>query len=355
MKTTYLIISSLCLALLSACATTQNSSVQVVDESVNQPVNRTNNKSVSNTSTRPNNSSVNTSTNNSAPLTASQYEVSKGDTMYSIGRKFGTDYRKLAEYNQIPEPYTVKVGQVLNIPSQNGNGPVNNQNAANQNTSNTNGAQVVTRPIETPSVNTNTTTNNTANTQGIPTLNQPKSVRDLASTKPKAIVNNTTNNESTPSSDAQTTVTQTPASAANPPAVSKNTPEIDVDTIGDNNIRWIWPTNGRVTSTYNSKTNKGIDIAGIVGQAVYAAGSGKVIYSGTDIRGYGKLVIVKHNKNYLSVYALQGNILVNEGQYVTVGEKIAEMGKDSQYMVKMHFEIRLKGKSVDPKPYLPNR
>ncbi|MEI8119101.1 MAG: peptidoglycan DD-metalloendopeptidase family protein, partial [Methylophilaceae bacterium] len=95
-----------------------------------------------------------------------------------------------------------------------------------------------------------------------------------------------------------------------------------------------------------------IDIAGSAGQAINAAAGGKVIYSGSDLRGYGKLVIIKHNANYLSVYAHNSNLLVKEGQQVVSGQKIAEMGSSDSDKVKLHFEIRKLGKSVDPSKYL---
>ena len=105
-------------------------------------------------------------------------------------------------------------------------------------------------------------------------------------------------------------------------------------------------------ANFNEGSNKGIDIAGSNGQAVNAAATGKVIYSGSDLRGYGKLVIIKHNATYLSVYAHNSQILVKEGQQVTRDQKIAEMGNTDSNSVKLHFEIRRQGKSVDPSKYL---
>ena len=105
-------------------------------------------------------------------------------------------------------------------------------------------------------------------------------------------------------------------------------------------------------ANFNEASNKGIDIAGIAGQAVNAAAPGKVIYSGSDLRGYGKLVIIKHNATYLSVYAHNSLILVKEGQPIARGQKIAEMGNSDSNSVKLHFEIRRQGKSVDPSKYL---
>ena len=116
---------------------------------------------------------------------------------------------------------------------------------------------------------------------------------------------------------------------------------------------WFWPTQGKVIANFNEATNKGVDIAGTKGQAINASAAGKVIYSGSDLRGYGKLVIIKHNPTFLSVYAHNSKILVKEGQPVKAGQKIAEMGDTDTNRIKLHFEIRERGKSVDPTKYLP--
>jgi lipoprotein NlpD len=116
---------------------------------------------------------------------------------------------------------------------------------------------------------------------------------------------------------------------------------------------WAWPTQGKVIKGFSeSGSARGIDIAGTMGQPIHAASPGKVIYSGEDLRGYGKLVIIKHDDTFLSVYAHNSKILVKEGQQVLKGQKIAEMGNTDTDQVKLHFEIRQQGKSVDPMKYL---
>ena len=102
-------------------------------------------------------------------------------------------------------------------------------------------------------------------------------------------------------------------------------------------------------------TNKGVDIGGKIGEPVYASASGRVVYSGSGLRGYGKLVIIKHNQTYLSAYAHNNNILVKEGQNVAKGQKIAEVGNTDADQAKLHFEIRRLGKPVDPLKFLPDR
>jgi lipoprotein NlpD len=124
---------------------------------------------------------------------------------------------------------------------------------------------------------------------------------------------------------------------------------------GSDDVPWIWPANGKLVGTFSESGSKGVDIAGKAGDPVIAAGDGKVVYSGTGLRGYGKLVIIKHNAVYLSAYAHNREILVKEGQSVTRGQKIAEMGNTDADQVKLHFEVRRMGKPVDPLKHLPPR
>jgi lipoprotein NlpD len=122
----------------------------------------------------------------------------------------------------------------------------------------------------------------------------------------------------------------------------------------DDRLEWLWPATGKIVTGFSDTANlKGIDIAGKAGQPVIASAAGKVVYAGTGLRGYGKLVIVKHNNSYLSAYAHNKDLLVKEGQQVTRGQKIAEMGNTDSDEVKLHFEIRKLGKPVDPIKYLP--
>jgi lipoprotein NlpD len=122
-------------------------------------------------------------------------------------------------------------------------------------------------------------------------------------------------------------------------------------------LRWHWPTHGHVIETFSSKssTRKGIDIAGRLGQGVKAASAGRVVYSGSGLRGYGKLIIVKHNEQYLSAYAHNRKLLVKQGDTVKLGQRIAEMGRSGTDRVKLHFEIRREGNPVNPMRYLPKR
>jgi lipoprotein NlpD len=138
-----------------------------------------------------------------------------------------------------------------------------------------------------------------------------------------------------------------PPSAPPPPASpSPNDDAEDLD--------WIWPAKGKLVTGFSDTANlKGIDIAGSAGQPVVASAPGRVVYAGSGLRGYGKLVIIKHNKTFLSAYAHNREILVKEGQQVARGQKIAEMGSTDTDQVKLHFEIRRLGRPMDPLKYLP--
>lgn len=249
------------------------------------------------------------------------YTVKKGDTLYAIGLEFGYDYKEIASANNLSPPYAIKVGQKLNLPaSSTPEKPIATAEDG-----------VVVTPIKVEPVASDTKTTTPAVT---PILSQPKAVREpysLDATKPTEIA-------------AKPSSSDTASTTASKPN--------DTKLAADDSVTWSWPTNGKVIASFNEASNKGIDIAGTTGQAIHAASSGKVIYSGSDLRGYGKLVIIKHNKTFLSVYAHNSKLLVKEGQIVAGGQKIAEMGNTDSNSVKLHFEIRQQGKSVDPAKYL---
>lgn len=149
----------------------------------------------------------------------------------------------------------------------------------------------------------------------------------------------------TPSASAP--VAATVASAPTVPASKPITAEDD--------INWIWPANGAVLAGFDDVKNKGLDIGGKAGDPVLAAADGRVVYVGAGLRGYGNLIILKHNNIYLTAYAHNQTLLVKEDQSVLKGQKIAEMGNSDADRVKLHFEVRRQGKPVDPAKYLPVR
>lgn len=291
------------------------------------------------------------------------YTVKKGDTLFSIGLEHGYDYKDIAQANDIKTPYTIKIGQILKF-SPLKDKPANAEIKPVQE----NADGVTTYPIGTePST---TVANNIPATPQVIALSEPKAIREpysdeafkkpLPAAKPeheKVIAVTKPVTASTPNANASTSAstnvsTAKPGSEIKPETKTDPKPDVKPTTETADNTEWAWPTKGKVIANFNDAGNKGIDIAGSVGQSINAAAAGKVIYSGSDLRGYGKLVIVKHNATYLSVYAHNSSILVKEGQTVTRGQKIAEMGSTDSNTVKLHFEIRQQGKSVDPNKFL---
>jgi lipoprotein NlpD len=218
---------------------------------------------------------------------------------------------------------------------------------------------VVITPINTDSSATSTATASSAPaTPAVIAIAEPKAIREPYSEdalkKPLPMAKPTVEKTTPVTTMAKPVATANPDTTDKPAADAK--PEVKPDakpgTESAEDIDWAWPTKGKVIANFNEASNKGIDIAGSSGQAVNATAAGKVIYSGSDLRGYGKLVIIKHNATYLSVYAHNSVILVKEGQQVSRGQKIAEMGNTDSNTVMLHFEIRRQGKSVDPGKYL---
>lgn len=267
------------------------------------------------------------------------YTVKKGDTLFSIGLEHGYDYKDIARVNNIEPPYVIKVGQTLKFSPLKEKTEVADSKISPAKDNNSDG--VVTYPLNQDGTAKSTENGNTAS-QPV-TLNSPKALREPYSEeaikKPSA---SAAVNEKTEAASAKTPTKPAIENKSDTKAVSEPVSDFS----------WSWPTKGKVISNFNENGNKGIDIAGTKGQAVTAAAPGKVIYSGSDLRGYGKLVIIKHNSTYLSVYANNSNLLVKEGQQISAGQKIAEMGDTDSNVVKLHFEIRQLGKSIDPMKFL---
>lgn len=142
-----------------------------------------------------------------------------------------------------------------------------------------------------------------------------------------------------------------PAPTASLPAASKAPASVGAGA----GAGFIWPANGRVIAGFDEVKNKGLDIEGQAGDSIFSVADGQVVYAGSELRGYGNLIIVKHNNTYLTAYAHNRSLLVKEDQKVTKGQKIAEMGNSDADRVKLHFEVRRQGKPVDPAKYLPVR
>jgi lipoprotein NlpD len=145
---------------------------------------------------------------------------------------------------------------------------------------------------------------------------------------------------------AAATAQPSPQPSPQAPATANNT---------EDGLAFAWPHSGQVLAGFDEAKNKGLDFAGKAGDPVLAAADGKVVYAGSGLRGYGNLVILKHNNTYLTAYAHNQSLLVKEDQAVVKGQRIAEMGSSDADRVKLHFEIRKQGKPVDPSKYLPSR
>jgi lipoprotein NlpD len=215
---------------------------------------------------------------------ADRYLVKPGDTLIRIGLDSGQNWRDIARWNGLQEPYTVKVGQTLRI---------------------------------------------------VPPEGEP-----VAAAAPEA-------------PDARTAAASAGAPVAAPAAVPAPAPATPVASVAG--LAWTWPAAGPVLSGFDAAGSKGLSIGGKPGDPILAAADGRVVYAGSGLRGYGNLVIVKHDNTYLTAYAHNQALLVKEDQAVRRGQKIAEMGSSDADRVKLHFEIRRQGKPVDPAQFLPAR
>lgn len=241
------------------------------------------------------------------------HAVRKGDTLYSIALDYGLDYRELAQWNGMTEPSVISIGQQLRL------SPPAGTTAATAPLRAASGVQA--RPLDEPPA--------AVGDGGVKT--QPRAVR-------------------APYSDQ----TYAQMASLKPGPSTRTEPRLPSGQEGEDSIAWSWPASGKVIGAFSDSAKlKGISIAGKLGQPVLASAPGRVIFSGTGIRGFGKLIVIKHNNTFLSVYAHNSELLVKEGQNVAKGQKIAEMGSTDTDQVRLHFEIRRLGKPVDPIKLLP--
>lgn len=220
---------------------------------------------------------------------ATWYRVKKGDTLYAVSWRAGVDYKTLARWNGLKYPYTIYPGQLLRL----------------------------------------------------------KPPRKASKSTPKRTTTRKSGSVTPPARSAGKP--SRPASAKSRTTATKKQP------VASGRLRWQWPVKGRVVSRFSHKDPDldGIKIAGTRGQKVVAAESGTVVYTGSGLIGYGQLIIVKHNNEFLSAYGLNSRLYVKEGQRVKKGQHISDMGTDSSGKPMLHFEIRRYGKPVDPMVYLP--
>jgi len=301
------------------------------------------------------------------------YTVRSGDTIYSIAWKFELDPFELARWNRLDNPYIIHPGQRLHTRETEADASV-----AERDMSPAVITPVATLPESAPHATSHPTSHSTAhrkpasstitvrdgdtlyslarrhdisagelariNKLKSPWLLKPGQTLSLNSRstpkpKPKPA-------KRTPGAGRATVVAATPQAGRKPAAVVS----------GNRQVNWSWPVKGTVLTRFDQSRNnsKGIDIAGREGSTVRAAAPGKVVYSGNGLISYGNLVIIKHNRSYLSAYAYNRKLLVSEGDNVDAGQKIAELGRPGTDSPRLHFEIRKNGKPVNPLSYLPS-
>ena len=265
----------------------------------------------------------------------STYTVKRGDTLFYIAWVTGNDFRDLAQRNNVPAPYALNVGQVLQVGNASGQ-PITGENAVSQASARASGGATAT---------TTSAQKSTAVVASQPTITYSESSGEQSATK------------MLPNNKPATTTTTVVAPVTAPTTVSTTQPTASSTSTSSPISSWRWPTDGKVIENFSGAEggNKGIDIAGSKGQAIVATADGRVVYAGNALRGYGNLIIIKHNDDYLSAYDHNDTMLVREQQEVKAGQKIATMGSTGTSSTRLHFEIRYKGKSVNPLQYLPQR
>jgi lipoprotein NlpD len=232
------------------------------------------------------------------------YSVRPGDTLIRIALENGQNWRDLVKWNKLDNPNVIEVGQVLRVIPPGADATV-----------------AATRPVAAARVET----------------------RPLERVPPAG-----------PSASVPAPAAASASTAAAPIAAAASTPAPQVRE-GDDDVNWTWPAAGTVVVPFDDARSKGLAIAGKAGDPVFAAADGRVVYAGSGLRGYGNLLIVKHNNTFLTAYAHNQTLLVKEDQAVRRGQRIAEMGSTDAERVQLHFEIRRLGKPVDPARLLPPR
>jgi lipoprotein NlpD len=341
------------------------------------------------------------------------HRVNDGETLYVVAWMYDLDVNALARANNLREPYTISPGQILSVDLRSASGARPTAVAtANPGTATTTAAVVATgirrTPLESAPITRQALPPAAAASQGAlppsapapqgalppastpretapapaPSNSEPASVAPRtttaptndgapASTPPQSSVatappSGNTTSAPTPREQAPPVVTTAPVDArpvtepsapALPPPVDPNAASPSPSATADQAIRWDWPTRGNIIGRYSDSDpdNKGIKLGGSEGDTVMAAADGEVVYTGNGLLRYGELVILKHNERFLSAYAHNKVIAVKEGERVTLGQKIAELGSTGIDRDMLHFEIRLDGKPVDPMTYLPAR
>lgn len=264
------------------------------------------------------------------------YVVQRGDTLYAIALDFGFDYRELAAWNDLRDPSRILVGQRLRFTAPPRESIAEIRAAP--------GAPAVTGEVL-PGPGT------AAAPGRLPVLSEPKAQTLAYSDPALAQMNRAAGAPGPRNVPDKAAAVEEPKAVARAPVPAGDKPPVAED---EEALEWVWPVRGEILYRFGESGRlKGVGIGGKAGDPVGAAAAGKVVYSGSGLRGYGQLVIVKHNETYLSVYAHNSALAVKEGDAVKRGQKIAEMGDSDATRVGLHFEIRRFGKPVDPFSRLP--
>jgi lipoprotein NlpD len=273
------------------------------------------------------------------------YTVKKGDTLNRIAQEFNQNFRDIVIWNNLTSPNDIKVDQVLRVLPPDAAGAPAAGAAQTGSIAASSGVEV--RPLAAPSTSSTAPATAPAGTVAANAAAQKMWPRGDKRPDSESVLAELQKPDVAP--PARNDVARAAEKALDKPSDKSS----DNGHAVDDGIGWMWPADGRVIGTFTNG-RKGIDIAGKMGQPVLAAGAGTVLYA-SSVRGYGNLVIVKHSSNLLSAYAHNKTILVKEGQAVSKGQRIAEMGNSDTDSVKLHFEIRQQGKPVDPSKFLPAR
>jgi lipoprotein NlpD len=262
------------------------------------------------------------------------YLVKSGDTLFRIALDHGQAYRDIATWNNLDDPNRIEIGQELRVapPELDDTQAVAVAKPVGMN------KEVEQRPLD-------------SNSETV--KSQPKAGREAYSDEAFGRLS-----KSGDGGMARVVLPTESKVDAKPEPKLDAKPDLKPAALhprGDDDLSWAWPASGKLAAQFVEGGSKGIDILGKKGDPVLAAADGKVVYSGSGLRGYGQLLIVKHNNTYLTAYAHNSRVLVKEGQSVTRGQRIAEMGDTEADQVKLHFEVRRQGKPVDPLKHLPPR
>jgi lipoprotein NlpD len=241
------------------------------------------------------------------------YTIKPGDTLIRVGLETGQNARDIARWNNIDNPNSLEVGQVIRVAPP-GADP----------------AATTARGVNAPRVDARPLDSRPAPVASAPSPALPPLTAPAITPAPPAMPPG---------------ATAPPIGGGAPPAAREP----------DDDVNWTWPASGSVINGFDEAKNKGLAISGKAGDPVFAAADGRVVYAGSGLRGYGNLVIVKHNNTYLTAYAHNQSLLVKEDQVVRRGQKIAEMGSSDAERVQLHFEIRRLGRPIDPARLLPSR